>query len=50
MFFPVWTEYQGQDDIHWYQASKINDVTWKLDVDLRGHNYETGQYNVHAYV
>ena len=50
VFFPVWTEYQGQDDIHWYQASKINDVTWKLDVDLRGHNYETGQYNVHAYV
>lgn len=49
LFFPVWSEKNGQDDLHWYEAQKVNDVTWKFDADLRGHNYDTGKYNIHAY-
>ncbi len=48
--FPVWTEENGLDDIHWYQANRLNDVSWEFETNLIRHGYETGQYNIHAYV
>lgn len=47
--FAVWTDHKGQDDLKWYQASK-NNHSYQVKIDARNHNYESGQYVVHAYL
>ncbi|WP_321385068.1 GBS Bsp-like repeat-containing protein [uncultured Enterococcus sp.] len=47
---PVWTNYKGQDDIRWYPTVKEKDGTFTLTIDTKNHNYETGQYLLHAYI
>lgn len=47
---PVWTNHKGQDDIRWYPTVKEKDGTFTLTVDTKNHNYETGQYLLHAYI
>ena len=46
---PVWSSQGGQDDIIWYDATKQNDGTYKLSVDIRRHKNNYGDYNVHMY-
>ncbi len=46
---PTWTTANGQDDLIWYTAERVDAYTWKLDVPLSAHHYENGVYNFHAY-
>lgn len=50
VYFPVWSETNGQDDIKWYQA-KFNNQTnsWTATIPIYNHN-DTGKYNIHFYV
>lgn len=46
---PTWTSKNGQDDMVWGNATKINSYTWEYIVDLSNHNCEAGVYNTHIY-
>jgi hypothetical protein len=48
VWFPTWSEENGQDDLVWYQATKNADGTWSCTVDLTKHQ-SVGIYNVHVY-
>lgn len=45
----VWTESGGQDDIHWYTASKGAKNVWSVRADSLNHKCETGNYIIHVY-
>lgn len=47
--FPVWTTEKGQDDIVWHIADKIDSSTYEAAIDIKNHNGEVGEYEVHAY-
>ena len=49
VYVPTWTEAGGQDDIKWYEANRQSDGSYKVSVDIKNHNYETGLYLVHSY-
>lgn len=49
MLIPVWSETGGQDDIKWYSATKQSDGSYKLSIDIKDHNYNSGNYIIHAY-
>lgn len=49
VMFPVWSEKNGQDDLIWYEARKVDDTTYMCEIDLRKHK-GMGTYNIHAYV
>lgn len=46
---PVWSS-SNQSDITWYTASKVDDNTYSVDVNISAHNYTLGDYTIHAYV
>lgn len=46
---PIWSDVNGQDDIKWYQASKISPNTYKVNLQLTNHGFDFGKYNVHIY-
>ena len=46
---PVWSTQGGQDDIIWYNATKQNDGTYKVAVNIKDHKNNSGEYNVHLY-
>lgn len=48
MWFPTWSEENGQDDLVWYQAERSDENTWHVQVDLSAHR-SGGIYNVHIY-
>ncbi len=48
VYFAVWSQVNGQDDIYWYEAI-ANGSTYSADVLLYNHK-STGIYNVHAYI
>lgn len=48
ILFPIWSEENGQDDLVWYEASKLDDGTWVYTVDLTNHP-SVGEYHVHCY-
>lgn len=48
MWFPVWSDENGQDDIAWYQAERTDEWTWHVSVDLNKH-HTNGLYNIHFY-
>ena len=48
LWFAVWSEENGQDDIVWYPAAKQADGKWHCAVDLVRHQ-STGVYNVHVW-
>ena len=48
LWFAVWSEENGQDDIVWYPAVKQADGTWTYTVNLANHN-STGNYLIHVY-
>ena len=37
VYFPVWSEENGQDDIVWYPAEKQVDGSWICTVNLADH-------------
>lgn len=49
MLIPIWSETGGQDDIKWYSATKQSDGSYKLSIDIKDHNYNSGNYIIHAY-
>ena len=46
---PIWSEKTGQDDIIWYNATRLNNGNYKVNVSLSDHKNERGLYNVHLY-
>ena len=46
---PIWSEKDGQDDIIWYNATRLNNGNYKVNVSLTDHKNERGLYNVHLY-
>ena len=46
---PIWTEHKQQDDIVWQGTKKEPNGLYTTTIQLSKHNYESGQYNVHAY-
>ena len=49
LLMPVWSETGGQDDIKWYTATKQSDDSYSVTIDIKDHNYDGGDYNIHAY-
>ena len=48
LWFVVWSEENGRDDLVWYPAAKQADGKWLCAVDLMRHQ-STGVYNVHVW-
>ena len=46
---PIWSEKNGQDDIIWYNATRLSNGNYKVNVSLSDHKNERGLYNVHLY-
>ncbi len=49
VFFPVWSEADGQDDIIWYPAKQVDTYRWSCKVKVSDH-HSFGKYDVHVYV
>ena len=49
IILPVWSNNNDQDDIKWTATTKIDSTTYMATVNLKDHNFETGQYSVHVY-
>ncbi|WKY47963.1 GBS Bsp-like repeat-containing protein [Eubacteriaceae bacterium ES3] len=49
VYFAVWTERNGQDEIKWLAGTKVGNE-YQAEVKLEEHNFETGKYSVHTYV
>ncbi|MEO1815676.1 MAG: GBS Bsp-like repeat-containing protein [Acetobacterium sp.] len=50
VLFPVWSERNGQDDIHWYEGTLNSSGEYSFTVDIKDHGFETGDYHVHSYI
>ena len=48
VWFPTWSQENGQDDLRWYEAVKQTDGSWTCRVPLSNHG-STGTYFIHAY-
>lgn len=46
--FPLWSKTNGQDDIVWYTASKVNSQVYRCRISVANHR-GLGQFIVHAY-
>lgn len=46
---PVWST-SNQSDIKWYKAAKQSNGQYKVTVSAKNHQYNTGNYQAHAYV
>lgn len=50
VFFPTWTDKNGQDDIKWYSSTKASGTNYcDIRIYKSNHNNETGKYNVHVW-
>ena len=47
--FPTWSAINDQDDIIWYQGVRQVDGSYAVVVDIKNHNYDEGNYYIHAY-
>lgn len=45
----VWSK-GDQSNLRWYSATRQNDGSYQIDVNLTNHGYEYGVYHAHAYV
>ncbi|WP_083837814.1 GBS Bsp-like repeat-containing protein [Acetobacterium woodii] len=50
VMFPIWTERNGQDDLHWYEGIRDSDGEYRITVNNQNHGFETGIYNIHTYI
>ena len=46
---PIWSDKNNQDDIIWYNASKLQNGNYKVNVSLSDHKNDRGLYHVHLY-
>lgn len=46
---PVWCE-ENQSDIKWYDALKVSEGVYIVNIDVANHQYHFGNYKVHVYV
>ncbi len=46
---PTWSDKDGQDDIHWYEATRQANGDYKVSVKASDHKNSTGKYHVHLY-
>lgn len=47
----VWSDFNGQDDLIWYNARKsYKEGTYTLSVEKSNHKNNNGKYNVHIYI
>jgi hypothetical protein len=49
VYFPTWTEQNGQDDIKWYVGEKLANGLWKGTIILATHGWQKGTYITHFY-
>ncbi len=49
VIIPIWSENGGQNDLVWYSATKQTDGSYKITIDIKDHNYDSGIYHIHAY-
>ena len=49
VYVPVWSR-PDQSDIHWYNATRQGDGSFRATVNIENHNFNSGTYNVHAHV
>ncbi|MBK5244416.1 MAG: GBS Bsp-like repeat-containing protein [Eubacteriaceae bacterium] len=47
--FPVWSDVKGQDDLKWYTATAQTNESYSFTFDIKDHNYDAGNYNIHCY-
>lgn len=45
---PVWGNANGQNDIIWYTAKRVNRSAWRAEVNI-GNHLEKGTYSAHVY-
>lgn len=45
---PVWSK-ENQSDIHWYDAKKISDSKYEVEVDYKNHLFNKGTFTAHVY-
>ena len=48
VWFPTWSEFNGQDDLRWQEAARQTDGSWTCRIALSDHS-GTGVYFIHAY-
>ncbi|MGT2906385.1 GBS Bsp-like repeat-containing protein [Streptococcus dentiloxodontae] len=46
---PAWNTENDQDDIKWYSATKTDSTTWTATINLKNHDFKTGNYLAHVY-
>ncbi|MDA9472258.1 putative 40K cell wall protein precursor [Enterococcus sp. 5H] len=46
---PVWSK-ADRSDLIWYRATRQADGTYKATVNIKDHQYNTGNYTVHVYL
>lgn len=46
---PTWSEINGQDDLKWILAEKMDSNTWRGTVKFDEHGNNTGNYFIHVY-
>lgn len=49
ILFPTWTDYNGQDDLIWYEGYRVGEKEWKITINRSNHKYEKGLYYIHVY-
>ncbi len=53
VYFPTWSEVNGQDDLIWYPATNQGGGTWKATVNLANHrvgNPDSGIFDTHVWM
>lgn len=50
VYFAVWSERKGQDDLRWYSGTLGRNGQYSAPVDLENHGFESGRYIIHTYV
>ena len=48
VWFPTWSQVNGQDDLRWHEAARQADGSWTCRIALSDHS-GTGVYFIHAY-
>ena len=49
IYFPVWSNNNGQDDIVWHEGTKQSDGSYQVTFDIADHHNDTGTYSIHCY-
>nr|WP_320023834.1 GBS Bsp-like repeat-containing protein [uncultured Acetobacterium sp.] len=50
VIFPTWSRTNGQDDVHWEQATYIGNNTWEATINLNNYTIIVDDFITHAYL